>query len=712
LTNSGTVVSNGLFAVTLDFGPGVFTGTNFWMEIGVSTNGGGSFTTLAPRQQLLPTPYAIFANTSSNLSGTLSAGQLSGPVNNNQLANSSLTVSAGTGLSGGGAVALGGSTTLNNAGVTSLTGNADITASPASGAVTLGDTATSANTASRIVKRDGSGNFSAQSVTLGGNLNLPATTASAGIIFSGGNTLLHTFGTDNTFAGVSAGNLTMSAGGNTGIGFEALQHETTGGLNTAIGQEALNNNTTGSANVAVGYFALWLNTNGINNTAAGFQALVDNTSGNGNTASGAYTLQNNTTGDENTASGSQALYSNTNGGQNAAFGFYAMEANTSGSLNTACGAFALEENTTGQDNTASGYSALEWNTSGYNNTATGDAALNENTSGIYNTADGVQALENNTNGQYNTAEGYYTMQANTSGAFNTADGANALQANTTGSYNVARGYLAGSGITTGSYNIDIGNPGMSGDANVIRIGTSQTSTYIATDLQLSGGASYHNFSLSGGNALGYLYGSYPALGDGIHLGYNYYYDANGTGHVFNTGGGTSRISVGYGTIDLAVGGSDSAPSTVMLHVTTSGVCANGTVSDCSDRNAKQDMAPVDPAQILERALELPLSKWSYKIDAATRHIGPMAQDFYAAFDVGSDDKHIATIDEGGVALAAIQGLNEKLEGRSQKAEAGIQNAEARIQKLEGENAELKGRLERLEQIILKLNSTRNPDQNS
>src|SRR5215469_15555145 len=117
LTNSATGVSNGLFAVTLDFGPGVFTGVNYWLEITARTNGGGSFTTLAPRQQILPTPYAIFANTSSNLSGT---------VNNSQLANNSLTVSAGTGLSGGGTVALGGSTTLNNAGVISLTGNADI----------------------------------------------------------------------------------------------------------------------------------------------------------------------------------------------------------------------------------------------------------------------------------------------------------------------------------------------------------------------------------------------------------------------------------------------------------------------------------------------------------------------------------------------------------------------------------------------------------
>ena len=58
---------------------------------------------------------------------------------------------------------------------------------------------------------------------------------------------------------------------------------------------------------------------------------------------------------------------------------------------------------------------------------------------------------------------------------------------------------------------------------------------------------------------------------------------------------------------------------------------------------------------------LPITLWNFKTDAGTRHIGPMAQDFHSAFNVGTDDKHIATVDEGGVAFAAIQGLNQKLE---------------------------------------------------
>ena len=67
LTNSAVAVSNGLFAVTLDFGTGVFTGPSRWLEIAVRTNGIGSFTVLTPRQALTASPYAIFANTASNV---------------------------------------------------------------------------------------------------------------------------------------------------------------------------------------------------------------------------------------------------------------------------------------------------------------------------------------------------------------------------------------------------------------------------------------------------------------------------------------------------------------------------------------------------------------------------------------------------------------------------------------------------------------------
>ena len=80
LTNSPVSVSNGLFTVTLDFGPGVFTGPDRWLEIAVRTNGGGAFSTLSPRQPLTPAPYAIYAAgaDAAGLTGTLPAGALIG----------------------------------------------------------------------------------------------------------------------------------------------------------------------------------------------------------------------------------------------------------------------------------------------------------------------------------------------------------------------------------------------------------------------------------------------------------------------------------------------------------------------------------------------------------------------------------------------------------------------------------------------------------
>jgi len=127
----------------------------------------------------------------------------------------------------------------------------------------------------------------------------------------------------------------------------------------------------------------------------------------------------------------------------------------------------------------------------------------------------------------------------------------------------------------------------------------------------------------------------------------------------------------------------------------SGTIACTTLVQTSDRNAKENFAPVDREAVLARVASLPISRWNFKQDSATLHIGPVAQDFHAAFGLnGVDDQHIATVDEEGVALAAIQGLNQKVECRSQEAEDSIR-------KLEAENARLKERLTVLEQIIIK-----------
>jgi Chaperone of endosialidase len=148
-------------------------------------------------------------------------------------------------------------------------------------------------------------------------------------------------------------------------------------------------------------------------------------------------------------------------------------------------------------------------------------------------------------------------------------------------------------------------------------------------------------------------------------------------------------AIGGTTFVTAIDGSGNV--TAGVHV----LAGDTAWSSISDRNAKKNFQSVDGEAVLDKLAAIPVEKWNYKweSDTNTPHIGPMAQDFKGAFYPGRDDKSISTLEFDGVELAAIQGLNEKVEVRGQK-------SEDRIQKLEAENAELKQRLEALEKIIL------------
>lgn len=332
ITNTAVGVTNGLFTTLVDFGAAPNNFATRWLEISVRTNGAaGGFTTLAPRQQLTPAPYAFVALTASNLSGTAGTatnfmGALHGDVTGGQ----------------GGTV------------VSSVGGQA--AASVASGA-SAALAATSFNVPGAIVARDGTGSFQAQDLALNGNLYLPAATPGEGIIYAGITPLVLSYGVGNFFAGSGAGNLTMSGYTDTGIGAGALQSDTGGSANTALGNRALQLNTTGA-----------------DNTAAGALALQNNTSGSDNTASGDAALLNNVTGDGNTAAGSYALYANTNGSFNTASGNGALLYNTSGNNNTAHGASALGQNISGTNNISLGYLA-GFNILGNNNIDLGNQGL-------------------------------------------------------------------------------------------------------------------------------------------------------------------------------------------------------------------------------------------------------------------------------------------------------------------------------------------------
>ncbi len=110
----------------------------------------------------------------------------------------------------------------------------------------------------------------------------------------------------------------------------------------------------------------------------------------------------------------------------------------------------------------------------------------------------------------------------------------------------------------------------------------------------------------------------------------------------------------------------------------------------SSRDEKTDFTEVDPQAILERVLGMPITEWRYRGEASgLRHVGPMAQDFHAAFGLGPDDQSIGVLDASGIALAAIQGLNAKLEQGLRDRDAAIARQREEIDRQRGEIAELR-----------------------
>ena len=113
-------------------------------------------------------------------------------------------------------------------------------------------------------------------------------------------------------------------------------------------------------------------------------------------------------------------------------------------------------------------------------------------------------------------------------------------------------------------------------------------------------------------------------------------------------------------------------------VSVSGVLVATNVIYTSDRDQKQGFAPVDSADVLSRVAAMPITAWGYKDHPAERHMGPMAQDFRAAFGLGADERHIDVVDGIGVSLAAIQELQRQLQQR----DAQLASQSARIEALE------------------------------
>jgi hypothetical protein len=813
VTNNAVVITNGLFTVLIDFGPGVFSGTTNWLQIGVATNGVESFTALTPRQELTPVPNAIYAENANGLSGKLSASQLTSIGNTNGgsgnffvglSGNSTMSGYYNTAdgyqsfgintigyentaygfqaldsnASGDNNTAVGYSAMLANnsgsqntaVGENAMAGNQSGGGNSAFGALALGNNQSgSFNTAIGIYAlwfNHGSYNAadgafalysasgtSSYNIGLGyqagynistgssnidiGNLGVATDTNLirigtsqtqtfiAGVITGNGAGLTNL--TATTFSGTLSASQLTSIGNNNG-GFQNFfvggsgNSTMTGSDNTAYGYFALYYNASGSNNTANGVYALQQNTSGSANTANGYGALQENTSGSDNTADGFEALYNNTSGSGNVADGLQALFENTSGFENTAIGVGALTFNTNGNYNTAIGAAALLENTSGSNNTANGSYALYFNTSGSANTAIGFDALFANTNGYDNTANGYEALFSNQNGYENTADGYNALYGNTSGYLNVAVGQDSMKLNMVGYENVAVGHLALGNNTNDSELVAIGYHALEND-NAYGLGStgySGENTAVGFEALQADNLGADNTAVGYNALLNNTYGAYNTA-YGVYALYsttNGDFDlAIGAGALMNMMTGNDDIGIGYnagnyltsGYDDIYIGNqgsganfSNTENSVIRIGDTQTATYLAGTVfangmALTSDRNAKENFKPVDNQAVLAKVASLPVTEWNYKTDqAGVQHIGPMAQDFQAAFGLdGKDDKHISVVDEGGVALAAIQGLNQKLQDELNREDA--ENA-----KLKQQNDLLAERLNQVEAIVKQL----------
>lgn len=251
-------------------------------------------------------------------------------------------------------------------------------------------------------------------------------------------------------------------------------------------------------------------------------------------------------------------------------------------------------------------------------------------------------------------------------------------ANVNSQYGIAIGDAA---QAQGNSAIVIGRSAYSNSIDAIGIGTSaqaQATNAIAIGegagvnqtgaIAIGSGNSGNTTLAQGENSISIGYKAYTSAADAIAIGD--FAQAQGTAtivignNLYN--GNSNTVAIGN-TSNTTVMFNGATSTSHALQVGTSSSNGNGAFltkggvwTNASDVNLKEAFSLVDGNEILSKLSNLNITKWKYK-GTDEFHIGPMAQDFYNAFNVGVDDKRISTIDPSGVALVAIKALNEKLE---------------------------------------------------
>jgi trimeric autotransporter adhesin len=713
-------VSNGLFTVTLDFGssPNYFTGQSLWLEIQQSTNGiSGPYDTTLALVPLTPTPYAILAENVLNLNGYYGNAVTFGNSGNSFYGN-------GSGLTGVNAATAATAAALTNGeAIGSAQGNTIGQGVSALSFIGGGqnNTIQSANVLSIIGGGDVNsiGNYSVESFIGGGTANSIQASSEDSTI-AGGNTNIIQANAGWSFIGGGENNQTFSgwsviSGGDVNsISNNSPQSFIGGGMANSIGGNAADSTISGGGYNYVG-------------TGAGVSTI----GGGGNN-----TIQPSAT--DSTIGGGTINTIQTNAYQSTIAG---------GNVNMIQGG-AHQATIAGGDQNVIQVNAIDSTIGGgtHNTNSSSYATVG---GGFQNTLLGGATAALIGGGQGNTvatsadhaAIGGGWNNIITSGAYDSFIGGGANNTNSGGYGTLGGGYenTVGSGAATlaGGYeNTASGNTSTVGggsycvaSANYATIGGGDQNTANGQYATIPGGYNNHangEYSFAGGHqATANNEGSFvwsDSTGSLI--------DGSPNQFVVSASGGF-RVSASSG--DLNMGGTltgptvanapGNTPNHIAVELTTAVTSGPGLLLDpnsaeqysillltgggnagyitwggqgidwACDRNVKENFLPVDSSRVLEQLAAMPISTWTYKAQSRNpvRYLGPVAQDFHAAFGLGPDDKHINEIDEMGVALAAIQGLNQKLDAENAKLQGQVADLQSQLDGLRKAVALLTGK---------------------
>lgn len=675
LTNSATGVTNGAFIATMDFGTGVFTGQDRWLEVAVRTNtgGGGAFTVLTPRQKLTPTPYAI---TAGNLTGTVPGAGLAGTYSSAVTFNNPLNIFVGNGggLTNVNAAMLGGFSYCALPCYWNLSGNAGT--SPGINFVGTTDNQPLRFRVNNVAALQYQPGTTLPNVVAGLASFHPSVISSgvSGAVIAGGN---------------------APSGGVTGLGggdFMAV-YDNDGAIGGGFGNKVGSNNgdITDGAFATVG--------GGVFNSAANYAASVCGGDGNFAGAQRSFIgggFANQALGGMSTLGGglvntilANADYATIGGGNANVIQVSATNSSIAGGISNVIETIVIGSTIGGgiQNRIKLGaFGTIAATIAGglHNTIDTEDpryATIGGGANNIVNEVGGTIAGGlNNTNtgagatigggdnnlssgGQATVAGGYFNRSTGQQSAI--GGGENNISTNSYstvggGSLNTSGGF--GSTVSGGAQNYSLGQYATVGG------GSFNVSSNVCSIVP--GGEScvaMNSYSFAAGR-----------MAKSIHTGAFVWADSQ-----FANFASTAGDSVSF----RCLGGVRFTSGSGAANQTVSWTPGTGSWTFSSDRNLKEQFLPIDSLEVLEKVAGLPISEWNYK-GYAQRHIGVMAQDFHAAFPLNESTTTLNDADLHGVELAAIQGLNRKVEEQAK----ALESKDARI-------AELEQRLARLEKMI-------------